>query len=308
MFCYLKPRELSRAVCFSICYLASLWGPPCSAVASIVNFEELSVGPGGFFAGNRPADPSLLANFSINSTSPGIFGYGTLYNQQWTSGGVSFSNSFNTQGLNAAEFSYWSGWSWSKTSDGITSGFGNQYSAFPGGGSNGSGGVSVGGTYALVYQDVFSGAPDPFFNLPENMLLVSGDFANTTYAALSIQDGDMFADPYTTGDFLDVTLTGFNALDGTGAVLGAVTFSLADFRNGNTSILDSWRTIDLGTIALARSVSLSFTSSNLTGTPTYLALDNLTFTAVPEPTSICLLGAFFGSLVLVKRIKKQSVL
>jgi len=125
---------------------------------------------------------------------------------------------------------------------------------------------------------------------------------------LSIQDGDMFADPYTTGDFLDVTLTGFNALDGTGAVLGAVTFSLADFRNGNTSILDSWRTIDLGTIALARSVSLSFTSSNLTGTPTYLALDNLTFTAVPEPTSICLLGAFFGSLVLVKRIKKQSVL
>ena len=141
-----------------------------------------------------------------------------------------------------------------------------------------------------------------YFNLPTNTRIISVDLTNATYAALSMQNGDSFAKKFggATGndpDLFSVTLRGFDNVGGTGNAIGAVNVNLSDFRFTNNSqdyILNNWLNVDLASIADARSVSLSFFSTD-TGafginTPTYLALDNLRISAVPEPSSIALAG------------------
>ncbi len=243
----------------------------------IATFEELNI-----FTGASPAGGGSFYN--------GNNGSNTTNSNGWSSQGILFSNSYDS---NFGGF--WSGWSYSNVVNSTTVGFTNQYASFPGGGANGTGGVAAGQKYAIASG---SGA---FFNLPTNMRLVSVDLSNATYAALSMQNGDSFAKKFggATGndaDLFGVSLRGFDNVGGTGNAIGSVNVNLSDFRFANNSqdfILNSWINVDLASIADARSVSLSFFSTD-TGafginTPTYLALDNLRISAVPEPSSIAML-------------------
>ena len=271
-------KKLSSTTCFAA-LLVGLIPPPASG--QTVDFEDLTTftgdsleGGGQFYNGND--------------------GSGTTNSDGWTSGGVTFGNSYNGDSLPA--FDFWSGWSYSNVVNTTSPGFTNQYASFPGGGSDGSGGVDVGGIYAVA-----SGGA--YFNLPANTLLSSVDLTNNTYAALSMRDGDSFAKKFggETGDdpdFFRVTLNGFDGMDGTGTSVGSVTVDLADFTfddNAQDYTLDRWLTVDLSSIAAARSVSLAFESSD-TGTfgintPTYVALDNLAY-------SRYLLGDFNGDEIV----------
>jgi hypothetical protein len=140
-------------------------------------------------------------------------------------------------------------------------------------------------------------------NLPSNARLESVQLTNGTYAALSMQTGDRFAKKFggpsgDDPDFLRVTLHGFAGLNKSGGSLGSVTVDLADFTfadNSQDYILSTWLNVDLSSMATARSISVSFSTTDL-GTPTYVALDNLTFAAVPEPAGFTLL---FVSAVMV---------
>ena len=252
----------------------------------MVTFEELTN-----FTGANPAGGGSFYN--------GNNGTNTTNSNGWSSQGVFFNNTYNS---NFGGF--WNGWSYSNVVNTTTVGFTNQYAAFPGGGSSGVGGIAAGQKYAMASG---SGA---YFNLPTNMRLLSVDLTNATYAALSMQNGDSFAKKFggATGndpDLFGVSLRGFDNVGGTGNAIGSVNVNLGDFRFANNSqdyILNSWINVDLASIADARSVSLSFFSTD-TGafginTPTYLALDNLRITAVPEPSSLAMLVLIAATVVV----------
>ena len=271
-------KILLRTLCFAL--FSSIISMPANATT--VDFEELTT-----FTGDSPSGGGQFYN--------GNDGSGTTNTDGWTSGGILFSNSYNGDSLPA--FDFWGGWAYSNVVNTTSAGFTNQYAAFPGGSSTGSGGVDGGGNYAVAFGSAH-------FNLPADALLSSVDLANNTYAALSMQDGDSFAKKFggDTGDdpdFFRVTLNGFDGPDGTGALIGTVTVDLADFTSADNAqdyILADWLNVDLSSIESARSVSLEFESSDVgsfgINTPTYVALDNLEFTVVEDRV---LVGDFDGN-------------
>jgi len=279
---------------------------PLPALGQItVDFESLPVPTSNYFNGDTNAGSPFRDNFSITGTDSN-FGE-TEFLQLWETEQVNFFNGYTPA------FGSWNGFSWSNVSNNATAGFGNQYASFAGGGSDGAGGTSIGTTYAIGFGD------RSFFNLPDNSLLSSIDITNTTYAGISMRDGDAFAkkfggDSGDDKDFLRLTLSGFDELNTEGNVTGAVEFFLSDFRfddNAQDYIVDAWQRVDLSALGNARSVGLGFTTTDIgtfgPNTPLYAAFDNLTFevTAVPEPVNLLAVGFLF-LLTILRRTRLQS--
>ena len=202
----------------------------------------------------------------------------------FTTGGATFNNDYNPT------FGSWTGWSYSNVADVTTPGFGNQYAAYS---------LPTGGGDASANYGVAFGAPTIDF-APGNRP-VSARITNTTYAALSMRDGDQFAKKFggTSGDdadFFVLTIRGSNAA---GVSTGAVDFALADFRfadNARDYIVSQWTTVDLTALAADTSrLSFEFTSSDVgafgINTPTYFAADNFAVVPVPEPFGAVLAAA-----------------
>jgi hypothetical protein len=245
---------------------------PAFAPAQVIDFEDLAVPPAGFYNG-----------------SDGAGGF--------TSRGARFNNSYNPT------FGSWSGWSFSRVTNVTTAGFMNQYAAYnlPGGGT---------GDSSLTYGVAFVGGSA--IDLPANARPLSARITNTTYAALSMRDGDQFAKKFggPTGndpDFFRLTVQGFNAL---GVLTGSVDFFLADYRFTNNSqdfILSQWTTMDLTPLGSATRLTFGLTSSDVgpfgMNTPAYFTLDNLTVTPVPEPGTLVL--AALGAIGLAARWKRK---
>lgn len=245
---------------------------PVLAAPFTATFEDIAVSPNSYLNGGPTT--------SVNT---------------FTSGGLSFGNRFT-----ADYGGYWSGFSISNVNNTTTPGFTNQYAAITGTGSGG------GGNYAVFYSSSTN-----FIDLPAGTAPVSVDITNTTYAALSMKNGDSFAKKFggTTGndpDYFKLTLTGYTGASGSGSVTSAIDVYLADFRFADNSldyILSSWLTVDLTSLGQAQSIGLSFETTDVSfgfaNTPTYVALDN--FTAIPEPASLSLL--VLGSAALLRRRK-----
>lgn len=208
--------------------------------------------------------------------------YGDASNTGFNSGGATF----NTQ--------QWSGWTYSDDNDTTTPGFTNQYAAYTGTDVSGS------GNYAIA-----SGSST--IDLPAGQTALSVRVTNTTYAALSMLNGDSFAKAFggesgDDPDYFDVIFTGKDNADQT---TGTVTFRLADYTfadNSQDYIVDSWQQLDLTPLGDATSIQTSWASTDGVGdfinTPRYVAIDNLTL--VPEPGSAALL-ALAGLLATRRR-------
>ena len=206
----------------------------------------------------------------------------------FTSNGVFFNNDLSIYGTS-------SGFTLSTVNDTTTPGYTNSYAAITGAG------VGSSGTYAVAY-------PKAYFNVPMGLTVDSVRLTNTTYAALSMQQGDSFAKKFggasgNDPDYFKVTFTGFASTGGVGATAGSSTFYLADFRGAGTAsdyIVKNWSTLDLTSLGDARSVGLSFASSDVgaygINTPTYVAIDDLTL--VPEPAT---LAALAGLTIVARR-------
>jgi hypothetical protein len=212
----------------------------------------------------------------------------------WSSGGVSFSNTFTDFG---GGYSSWAGFAYSNTSDTTSSGFGNQYSAYSLTAPNS-------GVYGIAYYSAYDPAPRITFAgevAPQSVLLT-----NNTYAALEMLDGSAFAKKFggATGDDADWFTVTFTGYDAGNAETGAVTFYLADYRFSNNAldyVVSDWTSVDLTGLGTGvKSITLVFDSSDVgmfgINTPTYAALDNLSFAAVPEPSAA---AAFAGLAALV---------
>ena len=189
------------------------------------------------------------------------------------SDGVRFNNSFDPT------FGSWGGWSVSNTTDRTTPGFGNQYSAISGGGANDS------ATYAVA--SALAGGTIPAISLENpqgDLRFQSLMVTNTTYASLSMSDGDAFAKKFggESGDDPDFFLLTIEGRGADGKSVGIVEFHLADFRfddNGEDYIVDQWTIVDVSSLVGATRLEFALSSSDVgdfgMNTPAYFAIDNV---------------------------------
>jgi hypothetical protein len=229
---------------------------PTASAAITADLEDISLPPNSFLNGGP-------------NTSTNVF----------TSHGLLFPNSYD------ATFGVWDGWAVSNTTDVMTSGVGNQYSAYnlpSGGGAAGSPNFAIGfpsfSTGQLTIQ------------LPAGYSPTSVRLTNTTYAALSMRDGDAFAKKFggQSGNDPDYFYVTIHGIDGNGQAIGSVNFYLADYRfadNAQDYIISHWTPVDLSSLAGAKTLSFDFASSDVgmfgINTPTYVALDDLQLLDVP---------------------------
>lgn len=223
------------------------------------------------------SDPTLAADSFYNG-GPATNSAG------WSSGGATFGNDFTDFG---GGFNGWNGFAYSNVNDPTTAGFGNQYAAYTGTGLGGSG----------IYAVAYSGSA-AFVDLPAGANVQSVYLTNTTYAALDMLHGSAFSKQFggvsgDDADFLDVIITGYDGLGGMGSTTGAVVFRLADYTfadNSQDYIVDVWSFVDLTPLGSAASLRFTWASSDVgvfgINTPTYVALDNLSYTVIPEPAGV----------------------
>ncbi len=199
---------------------------------------------------------------------------------QFTSGRAAFANLYETY--------FWSGWAYSNVNDKTTAVSTNQFAAYSatGGGINGAG-----STYAVAYDAAAAGmggfAP-PTITLPSPTEVLSASITNTTYAYFSMLNGDWLENAFGPNDWFKLTISAFNAA---GQSTGTpVQFYLA---KGTTFVAD-WTNVPLTALGNdVKSLQFDLTSSE-TGewgmnTPAYFAMDSLTLSSVPEPSTLALL-------------------
>jgi hypothetical protein len=257
--------------------------PVAASAGDIVStFEDLGVPPD---------------SFNINAGASGFF----------TSAGNSFNNSFSViPGFGDV----WSGWAVSSTTDTTTPGLANQYSAITGSGADGSATYGVGFTFG-ANADPFHPASS-FVNLAPGTNPVSIQVTNTTYAYLSMLNGDSFEHAFGKNDFFELTINGFSEAGGGGKKIGEVDFFLANFLGTNSYIVNTWDTVDLSSLGGAGSLVFGLESSQNDpifgmNTPAYFAADNFTVStnAVPEPSSCVLCCCGVGLVGLCYQYRKR---
>ena len=206
----------------------------------------------------------------------------TFYNgadgaQQFTSNNVVFGNSFEDFGT----YTVWNGFAYSNMTDNTTAGFGNQYSSFAGIGADNS------DNYAIY-------TPGDTLYLPSSSNFGNVSIVNTTYAGISMRDGDQFGKQFgspngadgqpdgTNGeDFFYVTIYGW---DDNNALVDSTEIYLADFQSSDANdhyILNEWTQFNLSSLDGSSYFTFGFTSSDVgqwgINTPLYFALDNLEY-------------------------------
>jgi hypothetical protein len=160
------------------------------------------------------------------------------------------------------------GFALSTLKDTSTIGSKSKYASFAGSGSGNS------NTYIVS-------AETSMFKMPTKATtLISLDITNTTFAALSMKNGDQFAKKFTAQDkdFLKVWIRGYAA----GKIKDSVEVYLANFQSSNPSehyIQKYWKKVDLSKLNPVDSVNFKMESSDNSpygmNTPAYFAIDNI---------------------------------
>lgn len=200
----------------------------------------------------------------------------TFWDGSDLTGGFSSGNAGFPNDYNPSWFS-WSGFTYSNIQDSVTAGYGNQYAAAPSAGYNGSSNYAIANEYGNAKVRLTGNAAGK---------LVHGCYiTNTTYAYLSMRDGDMFAKRFggVSGydhDWFKLIVKGYlNGVEKT----ELVEFYLADYRdnnNANDYIVHDWRWLNLQPLGNVDSIQFFLSSSDAgqfgMNTPAYFAIDNFT--------------------------------
>ncbi len=211
------------------------------------------------------------ANFDDLQLAPDTFWNGSDLSGGFTTGNVFFKNYYDTN------YYSWSGFCYSSKTDTTTAGWANQYSTIAGSGYNGS--QNFGIYYPSYGQAVY-------IKLNNNEHISGFYVTNSTYAYLSMRDGDSYAKKFggTSGDDPDwfkLKIFGYQ----NGNLIDTVVFYLADFRFTNNSqdyIVKDWTFVDLSSINNSDSITFALSSTDNgqygMNTPAYFCIDNLEYT------------------------------
>ena len=233
----------------------------------------------GLWAALISAKAQDVATFDDVTIETDSYWNGSDGSGEITSGDFTFPNSFTT-----SEYGdYWSGFAVSNMKDSITAGSSNQYSAITASGLNES------ENYAVAYFYEKTGITF------ENPLQLTGFYiTNSTYAYLSMRDGDDFSEKFggedgTEPDYFKLLISGTDIY---GEPTDTVVFYLADFTSDNSEddyIVNTWEWIDLSKLGVVDSVYFWFESSEMSygyiSNPTYFCMDDFNGTS-PEDTMI----------------------
>lgn len=208
--------------------------------------------------------------------TPNSYDNGSSGNGDFDINDIVLTNTYDSQ------WGSWNGFSISNVVDNTTAGWGNQFAAYPGSGASGS------ETYAVFY-------PDGTISMNNWGGITGFKITNTTYAAISMRDGDAFSKQFgspngadgnpdgTNGDdFFRVWIIGEDSL---GTHKDSILFYLADYRFANDHddyIVDTWEQIDLTSFGfLIDKVRFRFESSDVgawgINTPQYFAIDDIEY-------------------------------
>ncbi|MDZ4818134.1 MAG: DUF4465 domain-containing protein [Planctomycetota bacterium] len=223
----------------------------------------------------------------VNGTPPPDAPVGT-YPSSFVSGGATFKNEHVIEQFGEFFYRSWNGWAYSRDTDTTTPEFTNEFSAFAGSGAGGS------SNYAIAFGTIGTSRA---LELPPGTSPISVKITNNTYAALTMLNGNQFSRPFGDNpetepvetnypDFFKLTIAGLDATDSPAGT--PVDFYLADYRfteDNDDYVRDTWETVDLQSLAVARKLVFSFTSSDNgtfgMNTPAYFALDDLLLTDAP---------------------------
>ncbi len=230
------------------------------------DFQNLTLTPNSFYNGS---------NGTPTATSVNTF----------TSGNCVFPNKWN-----GSFGGYWeNGWSYSNMKDSTTAGSANQYSAR----------TAVGYSNSTIYTIAKGGSKLKFNANAQGKQMAGFYVTNSSYAAISMRDGDMFAKKFggTSGNDPDWFKLKVQKYFGGVLALDSVTIYLADYRFANNSqdyILKTWQYVDLTSLGNVDSLLFNLSSSDVGGfgmnTPSYFCLDN--FTTLNLVTGIKEVSAF----------------
>ncbi|GAA5506610.1 hypothetical protein Rcae01_02063 [Novipirellula caenicola] len=241
----------------------------------VINQAAYDVSSVGFEDVGQSLTPESHWNGPVSggTTSEGPYG-DQVTKGEFTSDEAQLNNAYSL------DYGSWSGWAYSNETNTSTPGFANQFSAITGGGANDS------ATYGVAFASA-TGEDVATITLPEDAgALQSIQITNTTYAALSMQNGDSFAKKFggASGTDADWFLLTIQGKDDSGTSVGTVDFYLADFRSDDSSldyIVDTWTDVDLSSLGNASSLEFWVTSSDVgpfgMNTPAYFAMDELSF-------------------------------
>lgn len=217
-----------------------------------------------------------VVTFDDLTLTPNTYWDGSDSTLGFTSGGVYFENTYDFQ------WDYWSGgFIYSNTTDVTTAGYTNDFSAYTGTGGNSS------QNYAVNYGGTG-------IDFGTEKVLTSIQLTNTTYAALSMLNGDAFGKQFgdstnaqgnpdgTNGeDWFRLLIIGKDAQSVT---TDTVIFYLADYRFANNTqdyIVNTWETVNLSPLGEIQFLEFELQSSDVGGfgmnTPAYFALDNIVY-------------------------------
>lgn len=212
----------------------------------------------------------ILENESFWDGSDGSGGF--------VSGLARFNNSYSG--------GFWNDWAYSNLSDNTTSGYTNQFSAITGAGFDPV--ESEGNNYGVAYissdYTTFKTIPLALPFKDDAAHSVKGLFVtNSTYAALSMEEGDSFTkklggDSGNDPDYLKLSVWGVN----NGVATDAVEFYLADYRfedNYKDYILKTWQWVELSSLGEVEGLFFNLESTDVgdygMNTPSYFNIDNL---------------------------------
>jgi hypothetical protein len=190
----------------------------------------------------------------------------SLGTNSFTTNGLTFQSVYNTD--YPGYFYLEKGFALSTMQDTLSIGEKSMYAAYAGSGSGNS------NTYIVSVGT-------SMFKMPTKATtLISLDITNSTYAALSMKNGDQIAKKFNANDkdFLKVWIRGYAA----GKVRDSIEVYLANFQSSNNAehyIQKTWKKVDLSKLNPVDSVNFRMESSDKNSlgilTPSFFAIDNI---------------------------------
>lgn len=189
-------------------------------------------------------------------------------------GPISLDNSYDDT------WGSWTGFSISNVTDNTTAGYANQYGVYTAAAYSGS-------NFAMFYS---TGGIQT-----TAAVIDSFKITNSTYAGISMRDGDAFSKQFGSPNGADGNPDGTNGEDFfkvwvicsnyDGTITDSVEFFLADYRFANNNddyIVDSWENVDVSGFAFdVASINFRLESSDIgqwgMNTPAYFAIDDVTY-------------------------------